>query len=49
MLNGSEIRCLRENEMAILGNAEKAMMKAMCGVNLIEKRSQELRFAWFEG
>ena len=32
---------LRENEMAIL-KTEKAMMRAMCGVKIIEKRSQEL-------
>ena len=39
---GSEIWCLRENEMAIL-RTEKAMMKTMCGVKIIEKsRSQEL-------
>ena len=43
MLYGSETWCLRENEMAILRRAEKAMMKAMCKVNVIEKRrSQEL-------
>ena len=43
MLNGSETWCLRENEMAILRRTEKAMMRAMCGVKLIEKRrSQEL-------
>ena len=34
---------LRENEMEILRKTEKAMMKTMCGVKLIEKRrSQEL-------
>ena len=42
MLNGSDTWCLRENEKAIL-TSEKAMMRAMCGVNMIEKtRSQEL-------
>ena len=35
--------CLRENEMAILRRTKKAMMRAMCGVKIIEKRrSQEL-------
>ena len=34
--------CLRENEMAILRTTEKAMMRVMCGVTMIEKRSQEL-------
>ena len=41
MLDGSETWYLRENEMAIL-KTEKAVMKAMCGVKIIEKRSQEL-------
>ena len=43
MLYGSETWCLRGNEMAILRRTEKAMMRAMCGVKIIEKRrSQEL-------
>ena len=38
----SKTRCLRENEIAILRRTKKAMMKAMCGVKLIEqRRSQE--------
>ena len=37
MLYWSETRYLRENEMAIL-RTEKAMMRAMCGVKIIEKR-----------
>ena len=42
MLNGSETWCLRKNEMAIL-RTEKAMMRAVCEVEMIEKRrSQEL-------
>ena len=42
MLYGSETWCLRENEMAIL-RTEKAMMRTMCGIKMIEKRwSQEL-------
>ena len=42
MLYGSETWCLRENEMAIL-RTEKAMMRAMCEVKIIEKRrNQEL-------
>ena len=40
MLYGSET-CLRGNEMAAL-RTEKAMMRAMCGIKMIEKRSQEL-------
>ena len=43
MLYGSEAWCLRENEMAILRRTEKAIMSAMCGVKMIEKRrSKEL-------
>ena len=43
MLYGSETWCLRENEMAILRRTEKAMMRAVCGVMMIEKRRcQEL-------
>ena len=43
MLYGSEAWCLRENEMTILRRTEKSIIKAMCGVKIIEKRkSQEL-------
>ena len=43
MLYGSETWCLRKNEMAILKRTERAMMREMCGVKLIEKRRiQEL-------
>ena len=42
MLYGRKTWCLRENEMAI-SRTEKAMMRAMCRVKLIEKRrSQKL-------
>ena len=41
-LYGNKTLCLRENEMAILRRTEKAMIRAMCGVKIIEKRSQEL-------
>ena len=42
MLYWSETWCLMGNEMAIL-RTEKAMMRAMCGVKIIEeRRSQEL-------
>ena len=44
MLYGSEMWCLRKNEMAILRRTERSLMRAMCGIKLIEKRrSQELR------
>ena len=39
MLYGSETWCLRKNEMAILRRAERAMVKAMCGVKPVEKRN----------
>ena len=42
MLYGSKTWCLRENEMTVLRRTEKAMMRAMCGVKIMEKRSQEL-------
>ena len=36
MLYGSETWCLRENEMTILIRTGKAMLRAMCGVKMIE-------------
>ena len=42
MLYVSETWCLRKNEMAILRRTEKAMMRAMCGVKLIEKRWSQI-------
>ena len=42
VLNGSKIWSLWEHEMAILRRTEKVMMRALCEVKLIEKRSQEL-------
>ena len=41
MLYGSETWCLRENEMAILRRAERAMVRAMCGAKLMEKKRTE--------
>ena len=41
MLYGSEMWCLRENEMAILRKTEKAMMRAMCKVKVMEKRTNQ--------
>ena len=44
MLYGSETWCLREREMAILRRTERAMVRAMCGVNLLDKkRAEDLR------
>ena len=39
MLYGSETWCLKENEMAILRRAERFMVRAMCGVKLVNKRN----------
>ena len=39
MLYGSETWWLRKNETAILNRTEKAMIRAMCRAELIEKRS----------
>ena len=41
MLYGSETWCLKANETAILRTTEKAMMRAMSGVKMIEKRRSE--------
>ena len=38
MLYGSETWCLRESEMAILRRTERAMVRAMCGVKLMDKK-----------
>ena len=46
MLYGSETWCLRVNEMAILRRTEKAMMRAMCGVKIIEKRRSQELMSW---
>ena len=41
MLYGSETWCLRENEMAILSRTERAIVRAMCGAKLMEKKRTE--------
>ena len=41
MLYGSESWCLRENEMAVLRRTERAMVRAMSGVKLMEKKRTE--------
>ena len=37
----SKTWCLRENEMAILRRTERAMVRAMCGAKLMEKKRTE--------
>ena len=41
VIYGSETWCLRENEMAILRRTERAVVRAMCGVKLMERRRTE--------
>ena len=41
MLYGSETKCLRENEMAVLRRTKRAMVRAMCGAKLMEKKRTE--------
>ena len=45
MLYGSEAWCLKEREMGILRKTERSMVRAMCGVQLKDrKRSTDLMF-----
>ena len=39
MLYGSETWCLRVSKVAILRRAERSMVRAMCGVKLVDKRN----------
>jgi len=39
ILYGSETWCLRENEMAILRRTEKSMVRAMCGIKLMDRKN----------
>ena len=39
MLYGSETWCLRESEMAILRRTERAMVRSMCGVKLVDRKN----------
>ena len=41
MLYGSKTWCLRENEVAVFRRAERSMVRAMCGVQLVDKRNTE--------
>ena len=41
MLYGSETWCLRESEMAILRRTERAMVRSMCGVKLLDRKKME--------
>ena len=41
MLYGSEAWCLREKETAILRRTERAMIRVMCGVKLLDQRNSD--------
>ena len=41
MLYGSETWCLRESEMAILRRTERAMVRYLCGVKLVDRKNME--------
>ena len=41
MLYGSETWCFRESEMAILRRTERAMVRLMCGVKLVDRKKME--------
>ena len=41
LLHGSKAWCLREKERAILRSTKRAMIRAMCGVKLLDRRKSE--------
>ena len=41
MLYGSKTWCLREKEMGILRRTERAMVRAMCGAKLADRKNTE--------
>ena len=41
MLYERETWCLRENELAILTRTDLAMVRAMCGAKLMEKKTED--------
>ena len=41
MLHGSETWCLRESEMTILRRTERAMVRSMCEVKLVDRKNTE--------
>ena len=41
MLYGSETWCLRETKMAVLRRTERAMVRSMCGVKLVDRKKME--------
>ena len=41
ILYGSETWCLKENEKAILGRTKRAMVRAMCGQKIVDRKTTE--------
>ena len=41
MLYGSETWCLRENEMVILRRTERAVVRSMCAIKLVDRKNTE--------
>ena len=41
ILYGSEARCSKENEKAILRRKERAMVRAMCGQKVVDRKTTE--------
>ena len=41
MLYGSETWCLRESEMGILRRTERAMVRSICAVKLVDRKNME--------
>ena len=39
ILYGSEARCSKENEKAILRRTERAMVRAMCGQKVVDRKT----------
>ena len=42
MLYGSKIWCIDKNEIGILQKTERAMVRNMCGVKLMDKSTKDL-------
>ena len=41
LLHGSETWCLRKSEMAVLRRTERAMVRSMCGVKLVDRKNTD--------
>ena len=45
ILYGSEARCLKENEKAILRRTERAMVRVVCGEKVVDRKTTEEQIA----